>query len=264
MITEPERVKLTISCDDCSYIPKVHNAGLVSDEKYQIMHNGIKIIKGAYHGDWMTKIIEELKGHHEPQEEKAFYEVLKRLPKRATMIELGSNWSYYSMWFQKAINTPTNIMIEPHKGKLEVGRKHFEINGLRGTFKQASIGKNTSPAPPSPEFETTSLAQLCIDDIIKDHQLDSVDIIHADIQCSELDMLHGAIESITKKKIKYFFISTHGPGAHLHTACLNFLRSKQFTILCEHSMAESYSADGLIVAAQDDLNLIPISKRGSN
>ena len=36
MITEPERVKLTISCDDCSYIPKVHNAGLVSDEKYQI------------------------------------------------------------------------------------------------------------------------------------------------------------------------------------------------------------------------------------
>jgi len=33
----------------------------------QIMHNGILIKRGSYHGEWMSEIIQKLRGHHEPQ-----------------------------------------------------------------------------------------------------------------------------------------------------------------------------------------------------
>ena len=55
----------------------------------------------------MTNIIEILKGHHEPQEEFAFFQVLEQLRRNPSpwgnprMIELGSFWAYYSMWFLK-------------------------------------------------------------------------------------------------------------------------------------------------------------------
>ena len=47
------------------------------EQNYQLMHNGIKIIQDCYYGSWITTLIEILKGHHEPQEEKVFYEILK-------------------------------------------------------------------------------------------------------------------------------------------------------------------------------------------
>ena len=55
-----ERVKVTISCEDCSYIPKVNNAGSIVDDKYQIMHNGIKVVRVGHHGQWMEKLSEVL------------------------------------------------------------------------------------------------------------------------------------------------------------------------------------------------------------
>ena len=70
----------------------------------------------------MTQIIERLKGHHEPQEEKVFHEVLKAVAPGSTMIELGCYWAYYSLWFQKAVKNARNFMIEPAKAALECGR----------------------------------------------------------------------------------------------------------------------------------------------
>src|SRR5581483_4352870 len=89
------RVLLTIGADDCDYIPKVPQAGEVFEEigySYQLMHNGVKVLKDCYYDSWATDVIYGLKGHHEPQEEKVFYEVLKYIPPNATMIELGSYW----------------------------------------------------------------------------------------------------------------------------------------------------------------------------
>ena len=54
-----ERVRQTIYCRVCDYIPKVECAGEVNlnhDTLYQIMHNGVKVL-GGYHGKWMEVII---------------------------------------------------------------------------------------------------------------------------------------------------------------------------------------------------------------
>ena len=104
------RVDLTSSCSDCNKLPKVEHAGKIikGNPSYQLMHNGIKVMLGGYHGEWMQNIISNLRGHHEPQEEIAFYEVLGFMPEGGVMIELGSFWAYYSMWFHAAVPNATN------------------------------------------------------------------------------------------------------------------------------------------------------------
>ncbi len=56
----------------------VEHAGKTVDN-YQIMFNGITVIKDCYCGEWMTELISQSEGFHEPQEEKAFFEVLKNI-----------------------------------------------------------------------------------------------------------------------------------------------------------------------------------------
>ena len=101
-----DRVLLTVACRDADVIPKVEGAGEVVDRDgvtVQVMHNGVVIEEGCYHGPWMTEIIRSLRGHHEPQEELVFDRILRRLQADRAhppgMIEFGSFWGYYSLWF---------------------------------------------------------------------------------------------------------------------------------------------------------------------
>lgn len=259
-----ERVKTTISCKDCEHIPKATAAGTITEDGHQIMHNGVKIIKGSYHGDWMTKIIQETKGHHEPQEEKAFYEVLESLQSPATMIELGSNWAYYSMWFNKKIQDSRNMMIEPTIKKLQAGRDNFKINNMQGEFFHAFVGRDSEKNAKFVDWDgkVYTLDRICIDDFCKSNNIDHVDVVHSDIQGAEYEMLLGSKNMIEQNKIDHFFISTH-ISDNLHNKCRDFLTENGYKILCEHTIRESYSADGLIVASRTLDKKITISKRGT-
>lgn len=258
-----DRVKETISCTDCNEIEKVPFAGKIV-EGYQVMHNGIKVVKGGYHGDWMEAIIRELKGHHEPQEEKAFNSVVNKLKTRKSgvMIELGSNWSYYSMWFNKAVKNPTNIMLEPTKEKLDVGKRNFKANSMSGIFENVFIGRVSEKNSTFTDWDRKKyvLDKVCIDDVASKYELEDITILHSDIQGAEYDMLLGAQRLLNNKQIEYLFISTHGDV--IHNQCLQHILSKKYTILCDHNVSESYSADGLIVASRNKEAKIEISRKG--
>ena len=104
----------------------------------QLMHNGVRVLEDCYYGRWMTELIRLLRGHHEPQEERVFHELLKYVQPGATMVELGCFWAYYSLWFQRRIAGAKNFMVEPDPNNLEVGRKNFAINSRMGRlFKPA-------------------------------------------------------------------------------------------------------------------------------
>ena len=258
------RVKETISCMDCSEIEKVPLAGEILEDTYQVMHNGVKVIRGGYHGTWMESIIRELKGHHEPQEEKAFDLVMNRIKtnQAGVMIELGSNWAYYSMWFNKVLKDPINIMLEPTKEKLDIGKRNFKANDMSGIFENVFIGRESKEDSTFVDWDGKSyaLSKVCIDDIASKYELEDITILHSDIQGAEYDMLLGAQRLLNNKQIEYLFVSTHGDV--IHNDCLNYLLSKQYTILCEHNVSESYSADGLIVASRNEETKIEVSKKG--
>lgn len=265
------KISETVSCKDSEIIPKVSDAGKVyfddhHQKFFQIMHNGLKIFTDSHYGKFNVEIIRQLKGHHEPQEELVFYEILKKIPAKATMIELGSFWAYYSMWFNSQINEAKNYMVEPMF--VEEGIKNFKINNLKGTkfiqgcvgseyidnleFKQIDDRDNESLDGKGMIKETTvKIPQVSLDSLIMDNKIEYADIVHCDIQGHETEMLNGAKNSLLEKKIGYFFISTHSPLIHLQI--IDKLKSYGYKIINEFSPRESYTSDGCVVACRPNL-----------
>ncbi len=270
------RIRMTVACADTRSLPRVSGAGEVFDGpsgRYQLMHNGIRVIEDGYIGRWVTEIIKLLKGAHEPQEEKAFAEVLKYIPENGVMLELGSWWSYYSLWFQKEIKNAQNYMIEPDPNNLEVGRRNFALNGMEGShFFNFAIGKESIDSIIYRCYESDNVERpiqvVSVDDFVAHEEIRYIDLLLCDIQGFELEMLEGAIHCIEERKFRFMLISTHhheiSKDPLMHQKCLMFLQDHGARILLEHTVAESYSGDGLIVASlyppDRDLPAIQVSR----
>ncbi len=262
-----ERVITTIFCEDCSYLPRVEKAGQIFDKdrdiQYQLMHNGIKICKDCYYGEWMTTLIKYCHGHHEPQEEVAFHEVLKYLPKNAVMLELGSYWGYYSMWLKMAIPSATTYLIEPDPQNIEIGKRNFALNKLSGIFEWALIDSKSSEAKSFTDWDynTFLVRAIALDDYTSENNISFVHVLHSDIQGAEIAMLEGCHRLMSEKRIGYYFISTH---RGTHEKCLEILKRYNLNILISITREESFSADGLIVAKlpnMEDSIQLNISRR---
>lgn len=255
--------------NDCAEIPKVAGAGqCFSDQEgaYQLMHNGLKIRLGSYYDDLNKGIIEKLHGHHEPQEELVFYRVLQRLPEAPVMIEAGSYWGYYSLWFKKDKPAGSVYLIEPLDEHLEAGKGNFEANHMKGEFLKAYVGSTSMPAHTvKMEGETVKdVEKIAIDDFMERFKIPYVDLLHVDVQGAEFDLLKGAEKALAANKVSYIFISTH--GAKVHNDCMGFLEKYDFHIIANHTRAESFTTDGLIVARTKKikgLDEVPISKKTS-
>ncbi|HMS31039.1 MAG TPA: FkbM family methyltransferase [Candidatus Saccharibacteria bacterium] len=261
---ENQRVAMTISCRDSDYIPKVTDAGRITkvdSSRVQVMHNGLKVLSGGYHGNWMEKIIKDLKGHHEPQEEKLFYEVLRRLDKSPTIIELGSFWSYYSLWLLSQFPKGRAIACEPDAKNRSIGEQNARINNLsdRITFVDSAAGNNDGQtielAMDSNQSKTIKTTVRTIDSLVREHKLPKVDILHMDVQGAELGALEGMREIIKNDKVRFVFVSTHhytfSHDPLTHQKCKTFLEEHGAHIVASHTIAESFSGDGLIVASFD-------------
>lgn len=259
-----QRADMTVSCQDSEIIPKVPGAGKVSTidgKKVQLMHNGLQVLAGGYHGEWMQKIISRLRGHHEPQEERLFHEVTKRLDGKPTIIELGSFWSYYSLWLINSFKDGRAIACEPDSQNRQVGISNAAINKLsdRITFIDSAAGSNDGKTVEikldSDQEKTIKVKVRSVDSLIKEHKLKRLDILHMDVQGVELDALTGALESMKAGKIRFVFVSTHhylySHDPLTHQKCKQLLIEQGAHIVASHTVLESFSGDGLIVASFD-------------
>jgi FkbM family methyltransferase len=258
---ERARIALTVACRDTDGIPKVADAGEVRDG-VQVMHNGVRVLAGGYYGDWMTEVIRRLRGHHEPQEEIAFHAVLERLATSGgstpTMLELGSFWAYYSLWFKQRIPAGRAFMVEPDPAYLEVGRRNFELNGFEGRFQQAAVGRDRGAM----DFECESdgvVRRLPVEglaSLFETFRLDHLDLLFCDVQGAEWPLLDGGRDLLTGGRVRFVVVSTHhhviSNDPLTHQRCLDLLRQLGAHVLVEHTVAESFSGDGLIVVSFDD------------
>lgn len=245
------RIDEVLQSSDLKLIPTVDNAGQIVRGK-QVMHNGLKVYIGSYYGPEFTKMFILSKGIHEPQEERIFMEVLKGLPPGALMIELGSFWSFYSMWFNKEIPGAVNIMVEPDSFNIGQGKRNFRLNKMKGEFIRSYVGRAYN------EKENI----LSIDKLVQEKNIGFIHILHSDIQGYEYEMLMGAENTINENKIGYLFISTH--SNEIHQNCLAFLEQKKYIIISSINLDETFSEDGLIVARHQQfkgIDLIPVSKK---
>ena len=255
--SEAARIALTASCRDTDDLPKVADAGevvTVGGERVQIMHNGLRVLADGYYGAWMTDLIGRLRGHHEPQEERAFHEVLCHLPDQATMLEVGAYWSYYALWFLKERPHGRALALEPDPAHLALGQRNAALNDLPLGFRQGIIARGAAARIP---FQTESSGVCEVDAIPLEMLVDTlggrVDLLLCDAQGGEIDLVHALAPLVADRRIGMLVLSTHAQpisgDALTHQRCLSALKDLQADILVEHDVHESFSGDGLIVAA---------------
>lgn len=261
------RISQTVACTDADAIPRVGNAGdtIVRDgERLQVMHNGVLVTEGGYYGVLSSEIIRCLRGVHEPQEEVAFDAVIRRLaatrvPDRPpTMIELGSFWAYYSLWFLDSFPDGHTICLEPDPRNLVVGQRNFEINGRTGTFINAAIGAGsgaTMSFTPDDRSAPIELPTHDLRSLLAMLDEPRVDILLADIQGGETALFADSIDVLRTGIVRFVVVSTHdlsiSGSAMTHQGVLRNLLDAGGHIICEHSVTESASGDGLVVASFD-------------
>jgi FkbM family methyltransferase len=253
------RVEMTCRCRDTDVIDKVPNAGVLEsfrDRTVQVMHNGIRVVAGAYHGDWMIELIGRLRGCHEPQEEVVFWEMMKRLPDAPVMIELGAFWAYYTCWFLHDRPRGRAYCVEPDPHNLSVGQTNLLLNDAEATFIEAAVGEAPrAPAPFSCESDgvVRQIPLVSVDALVRDHGIPHLDVLLSDVQGAETAMLEGCRETIRSGKLRFLLVSTHHhriSGDPLtHQKCLRRIRELGGHVFAEHTISESFSGDGLIAAS---------------
>lgn len=231
------RIATVMKSEDNARLHHVEDAGKVFSD-HQLVHNGLKITLGSYYDYGNTHLLIRNRGVHEPQEEVAFGEILPFIPNGGSMMELGSYWAFYSMWFASKVQDSHCIMIEPDPHKMNFGKLNFKLNGLSGTFDSGFITDQPNLKSNIPFYS--------VDYLMEKYEISKLNILHSDIQGYELKMLEGCKNALLLQLIDYFFISTHSND--LHEACKENLRSHSYVILCDANLDESYSVDGLIVA----------------
>lgn len=221
-------------------IEKVPLAGTIQGGETYLHNGNIVPIVGpdAYYGPFSQLLIIN-RGVHEPLEEYVFQELLRKLPEKPGMIELGAYWGHYSMWLKKARPGSTVILVEPEQAHLAAGMRNFQRNGFAGEFIGAAVGRG--------QFE--------VDAFLRHRGLDHLDILHVDIQGAEGEMLEGCGASLAARRIDYLFISTHSQELHAQVAAA--LRRFAYRIEVSSDFDEETTAfDGLIFASSPKVDAV--------
>ena len=266
------RILMTLSCRDSDRLTRVDGAGEIferSGSRVQRMFNGVLVEEGGYYGDLITPIIKGLRGVHEPQEEVVVDAILRRLGQdhrtsqsghRPFAIELGSYWAYYSIWFCTELESARAVAMEPDPTYLEVGRRNAELNGVsdRVMFVNGGIGgepgaqitftaESDGQERIIPAHDLASLMRL--------QEVSAVDVVFCDIQGFESEVLERAQQLLRSGSVRFLVISTHHSSISgdplTHQKTLASLTDLGAHIIAEHTVSESYSGDGLVVASFD-------------
>lgn len=202
------------------------------------LHNDIKVYDRCYYDDFSDILILN-RGVHEPSEERSFGKVINHIRENGTMIELGSYWAFYSMWFLKNIKNGKTFCIDSDENCLQSGIENFKLNNLEGDFTKSFIGYNG----------------IDLTNFIREKGIEFIDILHSDIQGYEFEMINQIKSLLLNRKIKYIFLSTHSND--LHNNCINFLEEVGYKILCSCDYDnETFQYDGFILSCPDELKEI--------
>jgi hypothetical protein len=216
------RFNLILSDPLNAMIPRVAGAGDCIDGIIT-MHNGLKVYDQSYYQSF-SDILKLNGGVHEPSEEYVFGKIIERYRgKSPVMVELGSYWAFYSMWMKLIAPEAQTICIDVDPECLQIGMKHYNLNGFGGVFQNHRIGSSGIPVD------------------------GRIDLLHCDIQGDEVEMLRSESGRFNRSEIDYVFISTHSMKGHHQ--CTDLLNQYGYHIIAEVDVQKTFCEDGIIVAS---------------
>lgn len=208
-------------------------AGFVRDNMV-VLHNGNRVPvegPGSYYGGF-SQILIYNRGVHEPLEEYVFQELIKMLPESPSMLELGAYWGHYSMWLKRLRPAASVFLVEPELQHIKTGMANFRFNNFSGEFIQAFVGKG----------------HFAVDAYLQAKGIAKLDILHADIQGFEVEMLDDCTQSLQQQCIDYIFISTH--SQQLHNEVLRRLQTFNYRVEVSSDFDhQTTSFDGFVFAS---------------
>jgi hypothetical protein len=155
------------------------------------------------------------------------------------MLELGAYWAHYSMWLKQKFSGATCFMVEPDEKNLRCGQNNFLINGYKGEFIKAFVGRHG----------------FAVDKFAADHGITSIDVLHSDVQGFEIEMLNCATNLLARNGVKYIFVSTHSED--LHSEVVRQLHNFAYRIEVSSGFdTHTTSCDGFVLASSPNIEPI--------
>jgi len=261
-MTPRKRIEMTVACRDCDSIEKVPAAGEVLMQDgvaVQVMHEGTRVRAGGYHGDWMLEVIKRLQGHHEPQEERLFDEIVRHCRSESLIVELGAHWAYYANWYLGAIPGSRGVCVEPDESNLALAAENLALNGRKAELIHACVGGTTGQTTLHAETLRRDVTVDCLDmgGLLARIGRQPIEVLHMDVQGAENDFLRsmrsaGVVDG-ERPLVRFLVVSTHhatiSGSPDTHRECLEAIEDLGGFVLAEHAVEESFSGDGLIVAS---------------
>jgi FkbM family methyltransferase len=190
------------------------------------------------------------------------------------MVEVGAFWAYYSNWYLGAVAGSTAVCVEPDARNMACGQRNLALNGRSAVWINACVGVEPADAVAfRRESDGTVVSVPChsLDSLLDEVGRQPVELLHLDCQGAELPLLTSMERPVREGLLRFVVVSTHhasiSGSATTHQDCLRQLQRFGATILCEHTVEESFSGDGLIVAsflAPDSTVALPAVSRNDS
>lgn len=147
------------------------------------------------------------------------------------------------------------VCVEPVAANLEIGRRNLARNSRTARIIQAAVGETYRSAAEPAADRIDTVEQLDMATLLDRIGHEPIQVIHLDVQGVETGFLRSMRRCRLANKLRFVVLSTHhelySGSRTTHDDCLEELRTQGAVILVEHSVAESFSGDGLIVASFD-------------
>jgi|688.fasta_scaffold873018_1 FkbM family methyltransferase len=149
---------------------------------------------------------------HEIEQLNLFERLICQIDSQApTMVELGSCDAYYSIIFNKFFKDRdvTNYCLEINEEFFEIGLQNCNNNNCKNVVSiKAGIG-DINESTPHVVYNKANVNQITFSQLVNEYQINYIDILHMDIQGTEISVLEDIVNNKLYKNINYMFVSTH-------------------------------------------------------
>jgi FkbM family methyltransferase len=168
------------------------------------------------------------------------------------MVELGCCDAYYSIIFNKFFQNKdvSNYCVEISDEFLKLAIKNSEKNSCKNmNFIKAGIGDLNDKSAHVICNGMGDVEKYSFNDFLIKNKIKYIDVLHMDIQGSEVSVLNDIVQNKTYDNIKYMFVSTHhadGKFQETYEKCHDILKNVNKKIYFDNKY-QGGVGDGLIV-----------------
>ena len=173
---------------------------------------------------------------------KRFEHIIDNIKKeQPIMIELGCFWALWSIIFRKKFPNGKTIILEGDENKLDVGISNLNKNNIDILkYYHNTISRDFSDSSFNPNVNDISL-----DNIIIENNITHIDLLHADIQGSEIRLIDDILILLSNRKITNIIIATH--STEIHNTILDKLGSLNLELTINDIEYSHKKHDGEII-----------------